>query len=90
MEFFRIFLMIPTILAVAGIIGGIVLIVFSKKNKKKIFMVSGILSFVITAACLLYIAGFLLVYIIGGSLFGEGSISPEYRSDYINEYKDEE
>ena len=86
MDFFITFLMIPAILAVAGLIGGIVFFVVFGKNKKKIFMISGILAFVITVACILYIAGFMLVYIIGGMLFGgEGAISPEYRSGYPNE-----
>jgi len=83
MDFFMTFLMIPAILAVAGLTGGMVLFVVFRKNKKKIFMISGILSFVLMLLCVLYIAGFLLIYVVGGMLFsGEGSIAPEYRSDY--------
>ena len=85
-DFFVTFLMIPAILAAVGLIGGIVFFVVFGKNKKKIFMISGILAFVITVVCILYIAGFMLVYLVGGMLFsGEGSIAPEYRSNYVNE-----
>ena len=80
MDFFISFLMIPAILAVIGLIGGIIFFVVFGKNKKKIFMILGIFSFVITLLCILYIAGFVLIYVIGGMLFsGEGSIAPEYR-----------
>jgi len=79
MIFFTTFLMIPAILALIGLIGGIILFVLYGKGKKKVFMILGILAFVVTLVCLLYIAGFVLIYIIGGSLFGQGSIAPEYR-----------
>lgn len=79
MIFFTTFLMIPTILAALGLIGGIIFLKLYSKRKKKAFMVFGILSFVITLICVLYIAGFILLYVIGGSLFGQGSIAPEYR-----------
>ena len=79
MDFFIAFLMIPSILALIGLIGGIIFFVLYGKSKKKIYMVFGILAFALTLFSLLYIAGFLLVYIIGGSLFGQGSIAPEYR-----------
>ena len=86
MDFFITFLMIPAILAAAGLIGGVVFFVVYGKNKKKIFMVSGILAFVMTLVCILYSVGFMLVFGIGGFLFsGEGAIEPEYRSNYINE-----
>jgi hypothetical protein len=85
MDFFITFLMIPAILAVVGLIGGIVFFVVFGKNKKKIFMISGILAFAVAVVCILYIAGFILIYLIGGSLFGEGSLPPENRSDYTNE-----
>lgn len=79
MDFFAAFLMIPTILAAVGLIGGIVLFVFFKKNKNKILLVLGILAFVTALVCILYISGFMLVYIIGGSLFGTGSLPPDAR-----------
>jgi len=83
MDFFITFLMIPAILAAAGLIGGIIFFVVFGKNKNKIFMVSGILAFVLTFVCILHSAGFLLVYSVGGMLFsGEGSIEPGYRSNY--------
>ena len=91
MDFFITFLLIPAILAVVGLIGGIVFFVVFGKNKKKIFMIFGILAFAVTLVCILYIAGFMLVYIIGGFLFsGEGSISPEYRLEYPNQNQNEE
>jgi len=71
--------MIPAILAVIGLIGGITFFVIYGKSKKKVFMVFGILAFVMALVCVLYIVGFILLYVIGGSLFGQGSIAPEYR-----------
>ena len=89
MDFFATFLMVPSIPAIAGLIGGIVSFGVFGKNKNKIFMISGILAFAVTAVCIFYIAGFMLVYTLGGSLFGESSISPEYRLDYPSEKGEE-
>lgn len=69
-DFFTTFLMVPSILAVVGLTGGIVFFLVFRKNKKKIFMIFGIITFVIALVCVLYIVGFMLVYVIGGSLFG--------------------
>ena len=69
MGFFSIFLLVPTILAVVGIVGGILFLVAFRKNKKKVFLVFGILAFVIASVCVMYMVGFILIYIVGGSLF---------------------
>ena len=77
MDYFISIFMLPAILAAAGIIGGIVLIVNWRKNKKGVLFAAGIAAFAVTALCVLYIAGYLLVYIIGGMLFTGGSRAPD-------------
>jgi len=73
MDYFIAVFTLPAILAIAGIIGGIVCIVNWKKRKKGGLLAAGIVSFVVTAVCVLYIAGYLLVYLIGAALFGDSS-----------------
>jgi len=75
MDYFIAIFTLPAILATAGIIGGIVCIINWKKRKKGGLFAAGIISFAVTAVCVLYIAGYLLVYLIGAALFGDGSQS---------------
>ena len=79
------FMFVPAILVIVGLIGGIVLLLVRKKIKKKSLLIAGIAAFAVAAVCIIYITGYLLIYIIGGSLFGEGSLSPQYRSDWIDD-----